>query len=96
MRPNPKKSWPPTRTNIFLNPARRRFSSYLLGHYLNIYIYLVLLEAKASEQSARMVAMKNASENAERLIQHLTLEYNTIRQGNITQEMLEIASGQAD
>jgi F-type H+-transporting ATPase subunit gamma len=43
-----------------------------------------------------MVAMKNATENAEGLIQDLTLEYNKLRQGNITQEMLEIAGGQAD
>jgi F-type H+-transporting ATPase subunit gamma len=84
-------------TNEYVfEPSPEAVLSYLFGHYLNIYIHLVLLEAKASEQSARMVAMKNASENAEGLIRHLTLEYNTIRQGNITQEMLEIAGGQAD
>ena len=83
-------------TEYVFEPSPEAVLSYLFGHYLNIYIYLVLLEAKASEQSARMVAMKNASENAESLIRHLTLEYNTIRQGNITQEMLEIAGGQAD
>jgi F-type H+-transporting ATPase subunit gamma len=83
-------------TNEYVfEPSPEAVLSYLFGHYLNIYIHLVLLEAKASEQSARMVAMKNASENAEGLIRHLTLEYNTIRQGNITQEMLEIAGGQA-
>ena len=48
------------------SPARRRCSAYLFGHYLNIFIYQVLLEAKASEQSARMVAMKNATDNADR------------------------------
>jgi F-type H+-transporting ATPase subunit gamma len=84
-------------TNEYVfEPSPEAVLSYLFGHYLNIYIHLVLLEAKASEQSARMVAMKNATENAESLIRHLTLEYNTIRQGNITQEMLEIAGGQAD
>jgi len=67
---------------------------YLFGHYLNIYIYRVLLEAKASEQSARMVAMKGASDNATRLIKDLTLHYNNLRQGNITKELLEIAGGQ--
>jgi F-type H+-transporting ATPase subunit gamma len=67
---------------------------YLFGHYLNIYMYRVMLEAKASEQSARMVAMKNATDNATSLIKHLTLEYNTLRQGNITKELLEIAGGQ--
>src|SRR6267142_2213075 len=67
---------------------------YLFGHYLNIYVYRVLLEAKASEQSARMVAMKNATDNATGLIRDLTLGYNHLRQGNITKEMLEIAGGQ--
>ena len=76
--------------------ARRRSSSYLLGHYLNIFIYHVLLNAKASEQSARMVSMKNATDNAEDLIKDLTLEYNKLRQGNITKELLEIAGGQSD
>jgi F-type H+-transporting ATPase subunit gamma len=67
---------------------------YLFGHYLNIYIYFVLLEAKASEQSARMVAMKGATDNAAGLIKDLTLHYNNLRQGNITKELLEIAGGQ--
>ena len=67
---------------------------YLFGHYLNIYIYRVLLDAKASEQSARMVAMKSATDNAAGLIRDLTLHYNNLRQGNITKELLEIAGGQ--
>ena len=65
-----------------------------MPHYLNIFIYQVLLEAKASEQSARMVAMKNATDNAKQLIKDLTLEYNKLRQANITKELLEIAGGQ--
>ena len=69
--------------------------AYLLGHYLNIHIYHMLLNAKASEQSARMVSMKNATDSAESLIKELTLEYNKLRQGNITKELLEIAGGQA-
>jgi F-type H+-transporting ATPase subunit gamma len=69
--------------------------SYLIGHYLNIYLYYVLLNAKASEQSARMVSMKNATDSADSLIDELTLEYNKLRQGNITKELLEIAGGQA-
>jgi F-type H+-transporting ATPase subunit gamma len=68
---------------------------YLLSHYLNFYIYQVLLNAKASEQSARMVSMKNATDSAERLIKDLSLEYNKQRQGNITKELLEIAGGQS-
>ena len=55
----------------------------------------MLLNAKASEQSARMVSMKNATDSAETLIKDLTLEYNKLRQGNITRELLEIAGGQA-
>ena len=51
---------------------------------------------KRSEQSARMVSMKNATDNAESLIKDLKLEYNKLRQGNITKELLEIAGGQAE
>jgi F-type H+-transporting ATPase subunit gamma len=76
-------------------PNPEHVLSYLLSHYLNIYIYQVLLNAKASEQSARMVSMKNATDNADTLISDLTLEYNKLRQGNITKELLEIAGGQA-
>ena len=68
--------------------------AYLFGHYLNIYVYRVMLEAKASEQSARMVAMQNATDSAAGLIKDLTLEYNNVRQTNITKELLEIAGGQ--
>ena len=76
-------------------PSAASVLGYLIGHYLNIYLYFVLLNAKASEQSARMVSMKNATDSAEGLIDELTLEYNKLRQGNITKELLEIAGGQA-
>ena len=66
----------------------------LLPHYVNFQIYQILLEAKASEQSARMVAMKNATDNAEQLIKDLTIEYNKLRQANITKELLEISTAQ--
>jgi len=75
-------------------PTAEAFLGYLLPHYLNIYIYQVLLNAKASEQSARMVAMKNATDNANTLITDLKLEYNKLRQGKITTELLEIVGGQ--
>ena len=52
----------------------------LLPHYLNYKMYQVLLEAKASEHSSRMVAMKNATDNAKQLVKDLTLEYNKLRQ----------------
>ena len=82
------------RESVF-EPNPEAVLAYLLSHYLNIYVYQVLLNAKASEQSARMVSMKNATDNADGLIKHLTLEYNNLRQGNITRELLEIAGGQA-
>jgi F-type H+-transporting ATPase subunit gamma len=66
----------------------------LLPHYLNLYMYQILLEAKASEQSARMVAMKNATDNAKQIIKDLTLEYNKMRQASITNELLEISTAQ--
>ena len=69
--------------------------AFVLGHYLNIMVHAVLLNAKASEQSARMVSMKGATDNAADMIKDLTLEYNKLRQGRITQELLEIAGGQA-
>jgi F-type H+-transporting ATPase subunit gamma len=75
-------------------PSAEAFLGYLLSHYLSIFVYQVLLNAKASEQSARMVAMKNATDNANTLIQDLTLEYNKLRQGKITTELLEIVGGQ--
>jgi F-type H+-transporting ATPase subunit gamma len=84
-----------TRETVF-EPGAEPLLGYLLGHYLNIYIFHVLLNAKASEQSARMVSMKNATDSAEDLIHALTLEYNKLRQGNITKELLEIAGGQAE
>jgi len=77
-------------------PDANTVLSYLLERYLNIYLYYVLLNAKASEQSARMVSMKNATDAAETLIGELRLEYNKLRQGNITKELLEIAGGQAE
>jgi F-type H+-transporting ATPase subunit gamma len=84
-----------TNSDEFLfEPSAEAFLGYLLSHYLTLFIYLVLLSAKASEQSARMVAMKNATDNANNLIQELTLEYNKLRQGKITTELLEIVSGQ--
>jgi F-type H+-transporting ATPase subunit gamma len=80
--------------DVLFEPSPEAVLTYLFGHYLNILIYRALLEAKASEQSARMVAMTNATDNATGLIHDLTLEYNKLRQGNITKELLEIAGGQ--
>jgi F-type H+-transporting ATPase subunit gamma len=81
-------------TEFLFEPSPEAVLSYLFGGYLNIFMYRALLEAKASEQSARMVAMKNATDSAADLIKDLTLNYNNLRQGNITKELLEIAGGQ--
>lgn len=59
---------------------------------LDFLVYQVILEARASEHSARMVAMKTATENAHELVRQLTLEYNTLRQEAITSELIEISS----
>ena len=82
--------------DVAFEPGADAILGYLLGHYLNIYVHHVLLNAKASEQSARMVSMKNATDSAEALIETLKLEYNKLRQGAITRELLEIAGGQAE
>jgi F-type H+-transporting ATPase subunit gamma len=79
--------------NEFLfEPGAASVLGAVLPHYLNFLMYQILLESKASEHSARMVAMKNATDNAKQLIKDLTLEYNKIRQANITKELLEITS----
>ena len=83
-----------TRTAIdfIFEPGIEQVLGALLPHSLNFQLYQILLEAKASEQSSRMVAMKNATDNANQLIKDLTLEYNKLRQANITKELLEISS----
>ena len=82
-------------TEILFEPSPDAILGYLLSHYLNIFVYAVLLNAKASEQSARMVSMKSATDNAEAMIKDLTLAYNKLRQGHITEELLEIQGGQS-
>lgn len=79
-------------TEFLFEPGPEAVLGALLPHYLNFQIFQMLLEARASEQSARMVAMKNATDNASQLIKDLTLEYNKIRQASITKELLEITS----
>lgn len=79
-------------TEFIYEPSQEGVLAALLPHSLNFQIFHILLEAKASEQSARMVAMKNATDNAKQLIKDLTLEYNKLRQANITKELLEITS----
>lgn len=75
-------------------PSAAQVLGAILPHFINFAVYQILLEAKASEHSARMVAMKNATDNANQLIKDLTLEYNKLRQANITKELLEITTAQ--
>jgi F-type H+-transporting ATPase subunit gamma len=80
--------------NQFLfEPSAAGVLEQLLPRYVATRLYQAVLESKASEESSRMVAMKNATENAEELIDDLTLAYNKVRQSNITREMIEIATG---
>jgi len=65
----------------------------LLPRYVATRVFQAALELTASFYSAQMVAMKNATENAQDLIEDLTLTYNKVRQANITREMIEIATG---
>jgi F-type H+-transporting ATPase subunit gamma len=84
------------RRQFVFEPNAGDIIEFMLGHYPNVLVHLALLNAKASEQSARMVSMKGATDNAAEMIRDLTLVYNKLRQGRITQELLEIAGGQAD
>jgi F-type H+-transporting ATPase subunit gamma len=77
---------------ISFEPNAQQVLEALLPFYVNRLIYQLVLSAKASEHSARMVAMKTAKDNATKILGDLTLEYNKARQAAITQEILEIAA----
>jgi len=81
--------------DFVFEPDAADIVSYAIGPYLNLFIHVVLLNAKASEQSARMVSMQKATDSAAEMIRSLTLEYNKLRQGRITRELLEISGGAA-
>jgi len=74
-------------------PSSQVVMSQLLPRYIEMQVYHAILEAIASEQSARMVAMRNATDNANELIGDLTLMYNKARQEMITKELLDIVGG---
>jgi F-type H+-transporting ATPase subunit gamma len=80
---------------ITFEPDAQTIANLLPPLFLKEQIYQMILSAKASEHSARMVAMKNATDNAKTLVGDLTLEYNKARQAAITQEILEIAAAAA-
>ena len=75
-------------------PDEQNVLDSILPHYVAFQLFQMALNARASEHSSRMVAMKNATDNAKELVNDLTLEYNKVRQANITTELLEIATAQ--
>ena len=75
-------------------PSAEGVLDFMLPYYLQYQVYQMILDARASEHSARMVAMKNATDNANQFIKDLTLEYNKMRQASITTELLEISTAQ--
>lgn len=74
-------------------PGRKSVLAELLPRFVEMQVYHAILESIASEQSARMVAMRNATDNANELVQDLTLVYNKARQEMITKELLDITGG---
>lgn len=82
-----------TNDEYLFEPSPEAVLNRLLPHYVAVDLYRAVLENQASEQSARMIAMRNSTDNANELIEDLTLVYNKTRQATITREMIEIASG---
>ena len=83
------------RWDYIYEPDARQLIEGLLLRYLESQVYQAVIENGACEQAAKMIAMKNATENAEKLIEELQLIYNNARQAAITQEIAEIVSGAA-
>jgi len=79
---------------ILFEPDASQVLDAILPAYVHFGVYQTLLGTRASEQSARMVAMKSATDNARNLVKDLTLEYNKARQASITNEILEISTAQ--
>jgi len=87
---SPDSSW-----DYLYEPDSKTVIDELISRYIESYIYHAVTENMASEQSARMVAMKSASDNANTVIDELKLVYNKARQAAITKEISEIVSGAA-
>ena len=79
--------------SYLIEPSPKAVLEELAPNLLNIWLYHLMLEANASEHSARRVAMKNASENAEALSENLNVIYNKSRQAAITNQIIEVTSG---
>ena len=81
------------KSELIYEPDAETLLPMLFEEYVDLSVYRALLESAASEHGARMTAMRNASENAEAMIDDLTLEMNRVRQAEITQEILEVVAG---
>jgi len=92
--PKPEEPVEDNNLEFRYEPSAVEVLAGILPHYIHFMVYQMVLNARASEHSARMVAMKNATDNAKQLIKDLTLEYNKIRQASITTELLEISTAQ--
>ena len=80
------------RLDYIFEPDPQSILEQLLPRYVEVQLYQALLETAASFFSAQMVAMRNATENANDLVESLSLTYNKVRQANITNQVTEIAS----
>ena len=85
---------PNNKFGYIFSPSPTEVLDAILPEYVHFQVFQMILNARASEHSARMVAMKNATDNAKGLIKDLTLEYNKVRQAAITTELLEITTAQ--
>lgn len=82
-------------TEFIFDTSKQQLLDFVLTHFIHQKVYQAMLELKASEHSARMIAMKNATDSAQDLVQDLNLAYNRTRQEGITKELLEITSALA-
>ncbi|MEO6053364.1 MAG: ATP synthase F1 subunit gamma [Chthoniobacterales bacterium] len=85
----------PMEGSYLFEPSAQEVLDAILPYYVHLEVFQTVLDARASEHSARMVAMKNATDNAKQLVKDLTLEYNKVRQASITTELLEISTAAA-
>jgi F-type H+-transporting ATPase subunit gamma len=90
-----RQASPGARVPFLLEPAPEAILGPMLRRFTELQVYRAVLEALASEHSARMVAMRNATDNALRLIDEMTLSYNKARQEAITKELIDIIGGAA-
>ncbi len=91
--PPPAEESSSREVDYIFEPSPEEVLGELLPRYVEMQVYQAVLEAAASEQSARMVAMRNATDAAEEMVSDLTLEYNKARQEQITSELLDIVGG---